>query len=488
VDPDAWRRALDAVPSAVWLVDRDWHVVGLNRAAERFGGLDAAQALGHDVRDYPTARGSDLAAAVAAVLAGGGRQTLRVQHPLTGVWVDVTVEPDPVGARIMVDTVDDLVELERRTRLETAILASVNDGIYGIDPTGRITFVNAAANRLLGYPPGALAGRNGHTALHHTRLDGSAYPENECPLTATVRDGQPRTAEDVLWRADGTALPVEYRATPILGDAGVITGAVVTFRDLTDRLVAADARSAAETALQSLHELQLVLQPPVPHTDDPRLGVYYLPADIAGAGGDLYDWQTLPDDGLHLAVVDVVGKGLIAARDALAVTHALRLLVLAHTDLDQVARQASDLLADAYPDLAATAITAHYDRNAGRLRFTSAGHPPPLLVTPDGTPTYLEASGRPLGWPEAGTDDVIEITVPPGGRVIFYTDGLVEATSNLPAGLANLARLAEATRALPATDAARALVTDTLATATRRDDCLALVLDRPGPTGRVAAR
>lgn len=475
------------MPSAVWLVDHDWCVVGRNCAAERFGGL-AAQALGNDVRDDPTVRGSEGAAALAAVLAGGGRQTLRVRHPVAGVWVDVTVEPDPIGARVVVDNVDKLVELERRTRLETAILASVHDGIYGIDPHGRITFVNAAGNRLLGYPPGALVGRNGHATLHHTGSDGAAYSQTDCPLTRTLRDGQPRAAEDVLWRADATALPVEYRATPIVDEAGGITGAVVTFRDLTDRLVAADARSTAETALRSLHELQLVLQPPVPQTDDPQLGVHYLPADVAGAGGDLYDWQTLPGDGLHLTVVDVVGKGLIAARDALAVTHALRLLVLAGTRLDQVARQAADLLADAYPDLAATAITAHYERASGRLRFTSAGHPPPLLVTPGRPPAYLEASGRPLGWPDAGTDDIVDVTVPPGGRVIFYTDGLVEATSNLPAGLENLARLADATRHLPATETARVLVTDTLASATRRDDCLALVLDRPRHDGRGEAR
>ena len=478
VDPAVWRRALDSVPSAVWVVDRSWRVVGLNRAAETFAGMTEGEVTGQDLRTFPGVRGSDRADAVARVLAGGPAETLRVRHPRNDSWIEMRVDPDPIGARIVVQTIDQLVELERRTRLETAILASVEEGIYGVDANNRITFVNTAAGQLLGYRPAELVGLQSHAALHHTRLDGAAYPEHDCPLTHTLRDGVPRAAEDALWRADGMPVPVHYHAAAIEED-GQITGAVVTFRDLTERQLAVEASNTAAMALQSLHELQLVLQPPVPQTDDPCLGVHYLPADLAGAGGDLYDWQALPGDGMHISVVDVVGKGLLAARDALAVTHALRLLVLARTPLENVARQASELLADAYPQLAATAITAHYERGTGRLRFTSAGHPPPLYLPPDGPPRYLEASGRPLGWPQAGTDDVADLVVPPNGLVVFYTDGLVEATGDITRGLQDLAQLATRTRELPPGEAARVLVTDVLATARRRDDCLALVLDRP---------
>jgi serine phosphatase RsbU (regulator of sigma subunit) len=276
-------------------------------------------------------------------------------------------------------------------------------------------------------------------------------------------------------------MSVEYRTAPIVED-GSITGAVVSFLDLSDRLAADEARLAAETATGALHELQQVLQPPPPQTTDPCLGIHYLPADAAAAGGDLYDWQELPNDGMHLVVVDVVGKGLVAARDALAVTHALRLLTLADTPLDQVVKQASWLLADAYPDLAATAIVARYDRARHRLRFVSAGHPPPLFISEHGTTRYLEASGRPLGWPDAGTDDVIDVKVPPGARVVFYTDGLIEARRDIVEGMQALADLALQVRDLEADAAARHLVVETLTAAVRRDDCLALVLDRPTGT------
>lgn len=478
-EPDLWRRALDMVNDAVWAVDRSWRVVYANRAARRLVDRPVDALSGRDVRElFPETVGSEREAAIGRVLAGGPAERLSVEHPRLHTVVEFRVQPDPVGAQVVVATVDRRAELEHRSSLEAAILASVREGIYAVDADNRVTLVNAAACRMLGYPVETLLGRNSHAAWHHSRADGSPYPESACPLVRTLQDGQARDVTDLLWRADGSALEVEYHAAPIERE-GRIVGAVVSFRDLSDRIVAEQAKTAAATAIGALYELQQALQPPPPPGDDPCLGVCYLPADAAGAGGDLYDWQTLPEEGMHVAVVDVVGAGLVAARDALAVTHALRLLVLARTPLDQVVRQASWLLADAYPDLAATAVLARYDHGSGRLRLASAGHPPPLLVHPDGTTRYLEASGRPIGWPDAGTDDVVDVVVPRGGRVVFYTDGLVEAGRDILAGMRQLAELAATVRELPAGQAARALVTEVLSGASRRDDCLALVLDRP---------
>jgi PAS domain S-box-containing protein len=478
-DSHLHRRALDLVADAVWVLDGSFRLRYLNRRAEAILGADACALLDRDVRRVlPDAVGGDTEAAISRVLAGGPSQTLRLRHDRFGGWVEMRVDPDADGVIVTVRGIGRLVELEHRNELEAAVLDAVSEGIYGVDADNRITFVNRSAERLLGHPAEALIGHNSHEALHYAHADGTPYPERECPLLRTLRDGRRHRTEDTLWRASGEPLPVEYQSSPIRsGD--VIVGAVVSFSDLTDRLVAERTATTAAAALHALSELQQALQPPPPATDDPCLGVYYLPADVAGAGGDLYDWQVLPDDGMHLAVVDVVGKGLVAARDALAVTHALRLLVLAQTPLDRVVRQADWLLADAYPDLAATAVVAHYDHRTARLRFASAGHPPPLLIRPDGHSEYLEAGGRPLGWPDAGSDTVVDIEVPRGGRVLFYTDGLVEAGRDITKGLAELAELAGATRQLPAAEAARVLVSEILEAGSRRDDCLALVLDRP---------
>ena len=124
--------------------------------------------------------------------------------------------------------------LDKLQRQHTLILTQAGEGIYGLDGNGRTTFVNSAAARLLGYDPAELAGQSMHEVLHHSKPDGRHYPAEECPIQAALRDGQVhRVATDLFWRKDGTQIPVEYVSTPIIED-GVVTGAVVVFRDVTE--------------------------------------------------------------------------------------------------------------------------------------------------------------------------------------------------------------------------------------------------------------
>ncbi len=138
--------------------------------------------------------------------------------------------------------------LEQRHEL---ILNSVAEGICGVDLDGRTTFVNAPMERLTGWRSDELIGRNRHELLHHTRADGSPHPAQECPVYATFRDQVPRFVdEDLFWRKDGQGLPVAYSSTPIRDERGAILGAVVVFRDMTERNEAADKirRHQAELA------------------------------------------------------------------------------------------------------------------------------------------------------------------------------------------------------------------------------------------------
>lgn len=116
------------------------------------------------------------------------------------------------------------------------LLDSTAEGIYGIDVEGMCTFCNPAAARMLGYRgPEELLGRNVHDLVHHTRRDGSPYPETECPIFNAFRTGEGvRLENEVLWRLDGTAFDADYFSHPIRKD-GVIVGAVVTFLDVTER-------------------------------------------------------------------------------------------------------------------------------------------------------------------------------------------------------------------------------------------------------------
>ena len=79
------------------------------------------------------------------------------------------------------------------------------------------------------------SGLSMHALIHHTRADGAPYPEEECPMSRALHQGQGvRLEDEVLWRRDGTSFPAEYSGEPITID-GRIVGAVVTFVDITAR-------------------------------------------------------------------------------------------------------------------------------------------------------------------------------------------------------------------------------------------------------------
>ncbi|MAT95169.1 MAG: Fis family transcriptional regulator [Halioglobus sp.] len=123
-------------------------------------------------------------------------------------------------------------EFERENRL---LLDAAGEGIYGIDRDGNTTFVNPAAQRILGYSPEELAGRNMHTMVHHSHGDGTHFCLQDCPIFAALRDGEVHSVdEDVFWSRQGKPVDVEYTSTPIEED-GEIVGVVVVFRDITQK-------------------------------------------------------------------------------------------------------------------------------------------------------------------------------------------------------------------------------------------------------------
>ncbi|MDM7322877.1 MAG: diguanylate cyclase [Gammaproteobacteria bacterium] len=127
-------------------------------------------------------------------------------------------------------------EIESQSTMARQLLGALNEGVYGVGPDGRCTFINPAALRLLGYASEAeVLGKDNHALFHRWRADGTFYPEEQCPIHQTLQDGQARQAEDEwFWRKDGTGLPVSLRVSPVGGDDG-IRGAVVAFHDITER-------------------------------------------------------------------------------------------------------------------------------------------------------------------------------------------------------------------------------------------------------------
>ncbi|MHA6344215.1 sigma 54-interacting transcriptional regulator [Roseivivax sp. CAU 1761] len=123
-------------------------------------------------------------------------------------------------------------ELERQNQL---ILNAAGEGIYGINAEGKTTFVNRAAQEMLGWTSEDLLGRDVHAMIHHHHLNGEIYPAQDCPIYRSFRFEQVSRIEDeVFWRKDGRPIRVEYVSTPIY-DHKVLAGAVIIFRDITER-------------------------------------------------------------------------------------------------------------------------------------------------------------------------------------------------------------------------------------------------------------
>ena len=125
--------------------------------------------------------------------------------------------------------------LHLATRQRKLILESVGDGIYGIDMDGKFTFMNEAGAEALGYTSDELVGRDMHEVLHHSHGDGTPYSKSTSPILQALRRCEPiRVRDEVFWRKDGTAIPVEYSANPLL-EEGSISGMVVAFQDVSER-------------------------------------------------------------------------------------------------------------------------------------------------------------------------------------------------------------------------------------------------------------
>jgi two-component system sensor histidine kinase VicK len=125
--------------------------------------------------------------------------------------------------------------LHMATRQRELILESVGDGIYGIDLEGRLTFINQAGARALGYSRDQLTGRDLHDVIHHSHPDGTPYSRSTSPILQALRRSEPiRMRDEVFWRADGSRFPVEYSANPMLQE-GHVAGMVVAFQDISER-------------------------------------------------------------------------------------------------------------------------------------------------------------------------------------------------------------------------------------------------------------
>jgi PAS domain S-box-containing protein len=143
-------------------------------------------------------------------------------------------------------------------RESALILNTVTDGIIGVDLDTEPSFINPAAARMLGRSLSDLRGRSIHKLIHHSSADGVPLPEDDCPLGLALLRGESFTVtDDTFWREDGSSFPVEYSGTAMVDDRGNKRGAVITFRDITERR--AIERLKGEFVSTVSHELRTPL-------------------------------------------------------------------------------------------------------------------------------------------------------------------------------------------------------------------------------------
>ncbi len=248
----------DVLANTVVWSDESYRQFGFSR--EMFsGGVDDAV-----TRLHPEDR-AQVEEAIRAVLAGGGEyasQYRLVRPDGTTCWVDahgVMVRdgsPHMIGVGVdITDMKNAQQSLQESQENYLLLLNSTAEAIYGLDLNGNCTFCNPACVRLLGYQDSTdLLGKKMHAVLHHTRADGTPYPEQECEIYVAVRKGTPsHVTDEVLWCADGTSFSAEYWSYPMYR-AGERVGAVVTFLDISDRKRAELALRESEEKYRKLFE------------------------------------------------------------------------------------------------------------------------------------------------------------------------------------------------------------------------------------------
>ncbi|HVL82115.1 MAG TPA: SpoIIE family protein phosphatase, partial [Actinomycetota bacterium] len=372
--------------------------------------------------------------------------------------------------------------LEERRKL-AEIVSTTSDGILTIGEDGRVRSWNEAMAEISGLPASEVV--DAATAIDV--LD-PRTAEGERVRPELWTDGRKLPSELRITRPDGTTRTLSCSYSFALDPEGTARTLVVVARDITseeeiDRLREEFGRLAeAERAQRAIVEqLQQAVMPKRPTVPDLELAVSYIASDpSAPTGGDLYDWQVLPSGHLHVAVVDVLGHGVAATRDALAVVHALRLLALQECPIDEIVARADELMRAESPGLAASVLVLRYDPRSGLVQLVSGGHPPALHVSPEGV-RQIPASGGVIGWPGAGSDDVVRFTLGPSESLVLYTDGLVEARKDILEGTERLMEQAACVASASTDEMPALLVEGCLQGAERRDDSLALVLRRaPG--------
>jgi serine phosphatase RsbU (regulator of sigma subunit) len=286
----------------------------------------------------------------------------------------------------------------------------------------------------------------------------------------------------VLGTSPHLPLDEEYQVFLSLA-AGQVAAAVADAQAVEDTRRRAEERAELDLARTNYFaDVAVTLQRAVlgPTVLPDGFAVHYEPATgTLEVGGDWYDVIDLPGGGYGVVVGDVVGRGLAAAAVMGQLRSAGRALLLVNPSPAEVL-MALDRFASLVPGAAvSTVFCAVIDASKGVVRYSSAGHPPAILVQEDGESCFLDgAAALPLAVRDGLQRPEAEFVLPAGSTLLLYTDGLVERRNeDLDHGMAQAAEALAGGRHLPVADLAERL-TDHLMDDAPDDDVAFLLYRR----------
>ncbi len=275
--------------------------------------------------------------------------------------------------------------------------------------------------------------------------DGEIPAEAERPITACLRGGRPASFDDgwIAFPLASGALALQLPSAALSGaDREWLLTLVSQGEQAVDRAGRYETeRGIAETMQRS------VLPERLPTVSGVTLAARYLPGTVGvDVGGDWYDIIQLEDGSIGLVVGDVVGKGVQAAAMMGQLRNALRAFAFEYDDPHTVVSRLDKLVEGMMDSAFATLVYLVVDPRQRRAQYVVAGHPPPLIRSPDGTTSFLE-QGRslPIGVDASLEFESGEVLLQQGSTILLYTDGLVERRGTpLDEGLRRLAESAAA--------------------------------------------
>jgi len=352
----------------------------------------------------------------------------------------------------------DLSERQRAERRFRHVLEAAPDAMVLVDPQGRISLVNAQAERLFGYRREELLGQTIGPLIperfrhRHEALVDKFFAR---PQTRPMGGG----LELFGLRKDGSEFPAEISLGPLETEQGTMVLCAV--RDTSERKAAERKISQREAQLLAARQIQEHLLPETP----PELPGFDVaaatfPAEIVA--GDYYDYVPLPDGSMGFVVADVSGHGIGPAL-LMASTHAhLNSCAQTHTGIGEIlARLNRFLVSQTEDERFVTMVLARLDPSAGTLFYANAGHPAGYVLDAEGRlKARLESNSLPLGvQAETSFTPADPVTLQSGDLVLLLTDGVLEAFSpgGEPFGTARALETARAYCGRPAHEIVAAL-------------------------------